>query len=355
MIKRRLFIWLSLSFFLGLHQANAVTFSTLIDHSLGYDAINHVKSGQFNLQIDALLVDGQVFIKDVESRTFDRTAINYTRIWGEFSISPRFSMRLSLWTKAALRKEEGEFEPRKITEESWGEGRVGLEGTFITQSKLELFFGSSYYGISEFTRTSESANVKTNWKYSQVAFPVFHIGIVKRSGFAQGGFYHRQGGQRDRIITKSAELGDEFTLTETVHLPTMVGVFFRLKLGAGGFVFGEFSDIQGSEGGNKTDDGDSVTEDHALLRFIHYFPFGPFGLRTSLIHKTLSYADNRNITIDTIPMSTLHLKFLAGGKKLRGFLGIIYGHGSDVQSIPEFNAELEVVAFGGSAGLLMEL
>ncbi len=337
------FLWSSLGF--------SETFDALHDHSLGYDSVTPKSRGGVYIQSDAYLVDGKITTLPVNTVTYDRTAVNETRLSTNVPFSNRLSSNFSLFSKVNYQKIEGAVEPRKIDERKWIEAKGTLEFTVVTASRLELFVGATYLYIPAYETTSASLSVSTKTSVGKVGFPIPHFGVMKHSNSLEGGLFYIQGGQRDRTLRKTVSESDDILIfSETVYEPTVVAAFAKLKAGSGSF-FSEFAAVQASEGGPKTDNGDTELEDYQRLRLIYYAPLGWLGLKAGLTHRTLSYADNRNVGIETMPMSALTLKLLGGGEFSNGFIGIIGAYGRDGQSLREFNAKYQVFAFGGSVGL----
>ena len=336
-------------------HASAANYDALYDYSFGTDALIYDHSNTLSLQLDTVLIDGEVKTQPVNSTNRDRTATTFMRVMGTTPLSPRFGSRYSLFLKGDYRKQEGEQEPRKIVTENTSEGYGRLEMVFFTQSRLEVFFGVTYEGRSGFTRKTESPSVETTWKFSPASMPIPHIGIVKRTGFLSGGFFYKQGAEASRDVEKTTSQDDsKLTFRDTIHNPTATGIFVRLSLGPG-VVTGEFSAIQGSEGGNKTDEGATLTEDYTKARLIYLQHLQNIALKASLIHRTLSYSENLTVSLDTIPMTALHLKARVGGDRNHFFAGIIYAYGKDGQSITEFNADYKVQAYGANLGFFLGL
>lgn len=341
--------------FLFAPYAYGHSFDALNEHSLGFDAISDKRISDIQFQWDNYLVDGEVVTYPVSTTTYDRTAISQARLWGHLGLSSRLSARWSILSKAFYRKEEGASEPRQIAESEWSEHGVGLDLTFVTSTRLEVIAGAKGFYHSPYERVSRTASVETKWEVDEATLANYHLAVVKRTGFVEGGFLYRVGVQKDRAVKKYSlqQSDDLLVFNDTVHYPTMVAVFARFKMGYS-YIFSEFSVINASEGGGRTDNGDTIKEDYQKIRGTYFLPFGLFSLKSTVIHKTLSYADNRTVTLDTMPMTALHLKLMMGKKSAYGFAGLIYGYGKDGQSLTEFNADYSVHAFGGSVGGAME-
>ena len=324
-------------------------FDTLIDHSPGQDAISWEPKAAMNLQTDTVLADGKVKTKPGDFITYERTAINDMRLWGTMPVASS-GMRWSLFTRTAYRKTEGDAEPRQITERQWVRGHINLDYVLKGNNALEIFVGVRGHVIPEHDQVTESASVTTNETFSEVTYGTAHVGVFKRAGTVAGGFYYHNGADTKRQIAKTTEQDPTVNrFQETLQDADRVAMFFRMNMGKG-FLFGEFAAIQASEGGNRTDTGKSVLEDYTLARMLWYQPIGPLGQRLTVMHKTLSYADNQNVTMETIPMTSAHWKLMIGPWNRNLFAGIIYAYGQDGQSIPEFNADYSIQVFGASAG-----
>ena len=335
---------------LSLSESCLAEYEALVDRSLGYSAIGYAHRTHLGMQLDTLLVDGNVTSNPGSTVTYDRTVLSYSKIDFNLPVHSRLGLNFSFWGKTGFRKQEGALPPRKLSTEVWSEGRLKFGGTFFTHSRLEVFFGLLVHGVPEFHRDSESATITTKDSYSEVVYPMPFVGVVKRSGFVDGGFYYKQGAERGRAVLKnSGAIEGDLVFNETVHEATAVAMFFNLKF-ARSLFFGEFISIQGSEGGSKTDEGETVIEDYFLMRSVAYFPLGVIGLKAYLNYKPISYSSNKTVTIETIPMTVGRLIAVLGDNENGVYFGAIYGRGTDGQSLVEFNATYEVQAFGATAG-----
>ena len=173
--------------------------------------------------------------------------------------------------------------------------------------------------------------------------------MVKRSGAFHGGFYVRQGAEVSRTVTKTNNADDSvLRFEDKVFTAPAIGIFASWQQGWGK-LYGEFSSIQGSEVGNKTDDGASVDEDYIKFQLQgNYEALAALAVVGRFTHKTLSYADNRNVSTTTMPMSLLSLGIESSAASVPVELLILHVFGSDGQSIQEFNADLKVTGFGAS-------
>ena len=95
------------------------------------------------------------------------------------------------------------------------------------------------------------------------------------------------------------------SLEDRIHDPTTLGIFGSSTMSFFD-VFGEFAAVSAGEGGNKTDDGASVEEDYFRLTVGGIMPTGLFDLKATYIFKTLSYADNRNVSLTNIARAGPH-------------------------------------------------
>ncbi|MGE0174780.1 MAG: hypothetical protein AB7T49_18450 [Oligoflexales bacterium] len=347
----RLFLWIAL---VQSSFAQAQTFDVLIEESRAYDSAMFTNKYRFKSFTNTALVDGAVTSDGTDETVFDRSLINQTTVQGELPTSSDFSIRPTLFTQVAMRIEENEEEPRKISRTTWVEATPSLEFTYQTSSKVEILFGAAYHAIPDFEQKSETSSVETLSSYSSAAMTTYHLGLTKRLGSVGGGILYRAGAEGKRTIKKftSQEENTELEFEDILYDPTTLTLFFVSEMGSGNFVFAEFSEVQASNGGNKTETGDPINENYTLARLSGFFSIGsPFNLKTTVVYKTLSYAENTNVTLDTIPSWGLHLKLVNGKPDKNTFIGIVYAYGRDGQSLPEFNASYKLDVYGVSLGL----
>lgn len=334
----------------------AEEWDVLVQKSIGRDAVDSSSNGLFTTYADTILVDGRITSLPTHARTYERSLVNYTDFNGIIPLHPRAKLRLDLLTKFTMRNSEGSEEPRKITRENWTEAFPKVEAIILTQNNLELFFGGTYWVHSKVERRTETSTVETVTVYSDAAILVPHVGILKRAGGVEGGFYYKLRGERGRSIKKVTTQDDiELNFSDVIYDPTTIALFFQTAIGPSK-LFTEFASVQGSDGGNKTETGEYLLEDYLRVKANLTLPLKTeYGLRLSIAHKTLSYADNRNVSLSTIPMTSASLQLTTGKESAYTYVGLIYAYGKDGQSLPEFNADYLVQAYGVTAGLRLTL
>lgn len=334
----------------------AQEWDVLVQKSLGRDAIDAGSTALFSTYADTIIVNGSITSLPTRARTYDRSLVNYTDFNGIVPINPRLRLRLDLMTKFTMRNSEGSEEPRKITRENWAEAFPKIEAIFLTQNNLELFLGGTYWAHSKVERRTETSSVETVSVYSGASALVPHIGILKRTGGVEGGFYYKAHGEKGRSIRKVTTQDDtELHFNDVIYDPTTIALYFQTALG-NMKLFAEFAAVQGSDGGNRAETGEYLLEDYLRVKTSLAMPLtAEYGLRFNLAHKTLSYADNRNVSIPTIPMTSASFQLTTGRDTSYTYVGLLYAYGKDGQSLPEFNAEYEVQAYGLTAGLRLAL
>jgi hypothetical protein len=339
-----------------LSSANALgqSYDVLIEESRAHDAALFDSKSRFKSFSNTTLIDGAITTEGIDETVFDRSLINQTTVQGEIPVSSTVSIRPTLFTQLAMRDEENEEEPRKISRYTWVEATPSIELTFQTATKVELLLGVAHHVIPDFEQESETSNVKTVSSYSQAALTTFHLGLTKRLGGVAGGLLYRGGTEGKRSVNKfTSQEGDvDLEFEDVLYDPTTLTLFFVSQLGSNGFVYAEFSEVQASNGGNKTENGDPIYENYNVARVSGFFPIGSvFNIKSTLVYKSLSYAENTNVTLETIPAWAIHLKLLEGKPAKNTFIGIVYAYGRDGQSLPEFNASYKLTGYGVSIGL----
>lgn len=331
-------------------SAQAFTYEVLFEDTIGRDAVIFGRTPGFHAVAKSVLLDGSVKTSGTDTRSYDRILVNYAKYMQQFAIGGNASLRLSLPALVNYRKEEGEQVPSIVTESTWLEAKPKVEFVYATQNALDIVLGVDGYYVSSFEAKSESAFFTATDKFEAASTSYGHLAVVKHGGNFDGGFSFKTAAEKKRNVTKSTSIDESsFVVEDRVYDPTTISIFMRTRLGLG-LVYGEFSAIEASGGGNRTDRGATVKEDYFRVQVAGFFPLGPFGFESSLIYKSLSYADNRNISMDTIPMLGLQLK-LSANIGVPVFAGLIGVRGTDGQSIPEFNAQYKLFGFGGIAGI----
>ncbi len=332
-------------------RAEAFTYEVLFDDTLASEAIRLGRATRFEASLQSVLLDGEVKTAGTGAVSYDRFVINKLKIMQQFAFSPNASARLTLPLVGTFEKKEGKQLPRMISEGSWLESRPKLEMIFATQNNLDLILGLNLLTISSYDLNSDTENFKAKDHYSSVSMNYPHLVIVKHGGGFDGGFSFQFDAQKSRTVTKSTSL-DEGSLSfeDKVYSPTTIAIFASLHPSFGD-LFGEFAAIEASGGGNRIDSGIAVKEDYFRTQFGGMFPLDGKNLQleTRLLYKSLSYADNRNVSLETIPSLGLHIK-LHFDYSLPVYVGLVGVHGSDGQSLQEFNADYRLQGVGAVAG-----
>ena len=336
-------------------SAQAFTYEVLFDETLGHDAATLGRARSFAASFKSVLLDGQVETSGTEAVTYDRLLVNGLRLMQQLPVTANASVRLTLPIVGTYEKQEGQQVPRIISEAKWLEAKPRLEVIFATQNSLDIILGLNYHLIGKYTQKTESANFNAKDHYSALSMNYAHLAIVKHGAGFDGGFAFQLSSEKSRKLSKSTTLEEGvFVVEDRVYSPTTISIFANVKQSFGD-LYGEFSAIEASGGGNVTENNISVREDYFRMQFTGLFPIlgKELQLESSLIYKSLAYADNRNVTLDTIPMMALHAKakFDIG---VPAFVGLIAVRGTDGQSLQEFNADYRIVGIGAIAGATLD-
>lgn len=347
--------WMLSAGFLASGSARAFTYEVLYEDSIGRDAVTLGRQPGLFAASKLVLLDGQVKTSGTETTSYDRIVLNYIKIMSQLSLGPNAALRLAMPAEITYEKQEGEQIPREVSQATWLETKPKIEFTYATQNALDIVLGLDVYYISAHNVKTESANFTATDSYQGAVTTMGHVAIVKHGPSFDGGFYYKGSAEKIRKVTKSTSIDDStFVVEDRVYDPAAVAIFMQTKQSFGQ-IFGEFAALEASGGGNRTEKGATVKEDYFRVQVAGMFPVmgsKDTQIESSLIYKSLSYADNRNITMDTIPMFGFQLKLLMNpGVPL--FAGIMAVKGSDGQSIPEFNATYKLFGIGAVAGIQM--
>lgn len=337
-------------------SAQAFTYEVLFDRTLAYDAVTLGRGARFDASAQSVLLDGRVKTAGTEAVTYDRLLINSLRVGQQFALSPNASARLTLPVVGTFEKQEGEQIPRKISEATWLEAKPRMEFIFATQNSLDLILGLNFYTISAYDVESKTENFKAKDHFGALNLSYPHLVVVKRGGRFDGGFSFQLDAERGRTVSKSTTLDESrLSFEDKVYSPTTIAIFTSLHQSFGD-LYGEFAAIEASSGGNRIDNNIAIKEDYFRVQLGGMFPLlgKNLQLESNFLYKSLSYADNRNVTLDTIPSMALHLK-LHVDYGIPLFAGIVGVRGTDGQSLQEFNADYRIIGFGGVAGVSLIL
>jgi hypothetical protein len=350
----------TLAFLLGhwtlSNPASAFSYEVLFDETLARDAIFYGRGQVLVTGFKSVLLDGQVKTDGTDATTYDRLLVSSVRVLHQVPLSGNLALRGTLPVVLTYEKTEGDKIPRIITEATWFESKPKVELIYATQNNLDLVFGLNVYAISKYKVNTESENFTASDTYSPVTSNFGHLALVKHAGTFDGGFAFQFKAEKTRKLTKQTSLEtDARTFEDRVYQPTTIAIFANTRRSFGD-LYGEFAAVEASGGGNVSEVGRYVREDYFRFQLAGLFPLNgkSLGLESSLLYKSLSYADNRAVTLDTIPMAALHLK-LHVDYGLPFFVGLIGVRGTDGQSLQEFNAQYKLFGVGGTAGLNLML
>lgn len=332
--------------------AYAFEYEVLFEDSIGRDAVKLGRAALFTSQAKFVLLDAKTSSSGTGTTSYDRTLLSSLRGVYQRPLVANTSVRAALPLVIQYRKETGEGASSLTTESDWLEAKPKIELVYGTQNALDIVLGYSFYYTGAFTRETEGPtfNAKDSFKSALLSYP--QIALVKRAGNFDGGFSFKFSGEKGRKVTKENDLeAAKSEVEDRVFDPTTVSIFVQSRI-ANAQVFGEFSAVEASGGGNRTDTGATTLEDYFRVQIAGLMPLQgkALQLESILMYKNLSYADSKNIAIQTIPMGSLQLRLLMDSG-LPLYAGLIGVSGSDGQSLPELNASYKIFGVGAVLGL----
>ncbi len=333
-----------------LYAPLATSFPAQDDQTAGTMAINFNKQNNAWSRLDLGVVDGKVTTSPPDTVKYDRRAETLAVLGGEVLFAKRFGARLNLKGEfSKLRQQEAEG-PKATVDSTVKTYRPSLDLTFITDKGLEIFAGQEMQIIPAYTETVASSNGESSTAFGNSSVASRRFGVVRRAGAWSGGFYYQMGAEATRDVEQTAFDGSGADSDDVVFIPSRIGVMGAFKAIAAFWDF-ELDFIQARGKGPKDDQGNTTYTDYfeTHLGSLYFFG-GSFGVKGSVFHKTLSYANNAFVTMETIPATSVKLLGVLGDDESHAFLGLIYAFGKDGQSLPEFNAEYEFDAFAVTFG-----
>lgn len=311
------------------------------------------RTNQGQIKTRVILLDGEIVTAGTDSTLYSKVLINELRMMQQITLGSNMAMRASADVFLMLEKEEGKDEPRIVTEASWVEAQPRFDLVYSTANSLDITLGADGFYVRNYDVESKAATFTSRDSYHSAFFARPHLSVTKHGSGFDAGFAYQAGVEKNRALNKTNSIDNSsLELNDILFEPTNVSIFMRKDLGEGS-IYGEFAAIEASGGGNKTSRGATSQEDYFKVQIGGAIPLGSKSLvfEPVLIYKSLSYADNRNVTLPTIPGFGLHLDLNFDNSGLPVFAGLILVKGTDGQSITEFNAKYKLFGYGAVVGL----
>ncbi|MBC7661439.1 MAG: hypothetical protein H7249_17220 [Chitinophagaceae bacterium] len=333
--------------------AGAFPYDVLQTDTLAKESATLKHNNQGQLKTKVIVLDGEIKTEGTDSTIDSHVLINEVRFMQQAVFSPNLAARVSAPVYFMYEKEESKDQPRIVTEAAWVEAQPRFDLIYSTTNNLDITLGADTFYVRNYDERSKAETFSSHDAYHAAFYGRPHLVIVKHGGTFDAGFTYQIGVEKNRDMTKSNTIDNSvFKFKDVLFEPTTVSVFFRRELSLGS-VYGEFAAIEASGGGNKTEKGATSEEDYFKVQVGGAIPLASRSLvlEPTLIYKSLSYADNRNVTLATIPGFGLHLDLNFDNAGLPLFVGIILVKGTDGQSLKEFNANYKVFGYGATVGL----
>jgi hypothetical protein len=313
--------------------------------------LKRTNQGQIKTRI--VVLDGEIQTVGTESTTYSRALINEVRVMQQLMLTNNLTLRGSVPFYFMYEKEEGKDEPRIVSDATWVEAQPRLDLVYATANSLDIALGADSFYIRNYDYKSEAVSFTSKDAYHSAFYARPHLSITKHGSSFDAGFAYQAGVEKNRSMTKSNSIDNtSLQLNDVLFEPTTVSIFMR-RDAWGSSIYGEFSAVEASGGGNKTIGGATSQEDYFKVQISAAIPLASKSLvfEPTLIYKSLSYADNRNVTLPTIPAFALHLDLNFDNAGLPLFAGVIVLKGTDGQSLTEFNAKYKLFGYGGVLGM----
>lgn len=326
----------------------ALAFPTQDDQSPGTLASGFKKRRAVWARSDVGVMDGIITTTPPDSKNYDRRIEVLANVGGEAMLSTRFAARLNVKADAVKRRVTSEDVHSPVLDETSVVYHPAFDLTFITDKGLELFGGVEGHVYTSSNREESSANGKTKATFAPVNILARRFGVTRHAGSWNGGFYYVTGAEGERTVHTSVFDGSTSEAKDIVFVPSRFGIFGDFNAGARWDFDLAFLQARGK--GSKDEKGVTAYADYFEAKFGGLVMFGNLGMKAGVFHKTLSYANNAFVTLETIPMTSLKMLLLLGSADQHAFAGVIVGQGRDGQSLPEFNAKYESLGYAVTVG-----
>lgn len=288
--------------------------------------------------------DGTIASNQSDAKHYDRRIGFGSGLGVELPTASNLSFRLDMRAESIIRRQVESGSPETFIDERSIHARPTLDLTYVTPAGLELFVGASWFLIPAYTQKVDSSVGATSIRYGSSSILSPHIGVTRRGGIGAAGLYYQFGKQVSRSVSKSTSDGTALDLKQDVQEPSTLGVF-AMFAGLGGMWTADLAAVSESEGGDRTESGNTVRDDYLRLSLASTWNNN---LKLGLNYRSASYAKSAYMDLDSIPITAAKVTWLWGAGV---YSGVMAAYGRDKQSIPEINARYQVNALSLTSGV----
>jgi hypothetical protein len=331
----------------------AFPYEVLQTDTVAREAATLKRSNQGQLKLRTVLLTGEIKTEGTQATTDSDVLVNQARAMQQVAVGGNITFRLSADNYFRYEKDESQGEPRVVGKATILETQPRVDLIYATASNLDIVLGGDAFYARNYDYESDASTFTSKDAFHSAFYSRPHLAVVKHGSDFDAGFSYQLGVEKRRSLTKSNSIDNSvLELNDVLFEPTTVSIFMR-KDAFGSSIYGEFAAVEASGGGNKTANGATAQEDYFRVQIAGAIPLGSpsLVLEPTFIYKSLSYADNRNVSLPTIPGFALHTDLNFDNSGLPIFVGLILVRGIDGQSLREFNAKYKLIGYGGTVGL----
>lgn len=311
-----------------------------------YESIGEkvLKSAQQNAQWTQFVIsyeDAVSYNPQIDNvKLYTRSAQARANLGISYKVTDRLSLLGSgeiLLTKTRTEDTSNQF----LSEANYNQYYLNGGAIFTTPSAIKLFGGMGISHHPAFSRKTERVSVSNAQKNSTSTLTYNYFGLAKAGTSWTGGVYYIPESDEAKQLKDTYSTGNTLESESIIYQPTVFGLFLDFSVQS---ILGEFelASIQASHGGDKSEDGRFIYEDHNFFRIEILYPMTMGGyLDFELRHSSLAYSSSDFVNLETIPFSEFKASYTSGNKASHLEGGIIYGVGKDRQSKAEFNQNYE--------------
>lgn len=276
-----------------------------------------------------------------------------TRLEGLFSakLSRTFGkthFRPAFVAKHVSRSEMDETPPENAIKSSTQTFDVFANIGFQPTSDFEVFGGAQVRFHPEFVEKTTGVTNFSEKKRESAILISPQFGLQKRAGWV-GGFYFSMLAEQKSKYKHTASDGSFIEGNENLFLAPRWGGFFEVPI-QNMKLLAEATLVRAGETASETESEIKAFRDHYQILVSYLIPTAFAGVRTTILHRTLSYGEQGFIDVDLIPVTQFEVAFELGSSETKPVLGLGYLYGSDGQSLPEFNAQYTIHNFSARLG-----
>lgn len=234
------------------------------------------------------------------------------------------------------------------------EARANADLGFPVSNGMELFGGAEARYLLPYAEKIERNTVSGKDSVQGALLLSPRAGLLKRDSNWVAGLTYQFTAQKGRKRTFTASDGSENSVERRAYVPGGVSGFAILDLKQA-ILDLEVALLFNGDINELSSTGSKAYRDNYRAMLGTWVPTSFANLRLRVEHRTLSYDEQSFAQFDTVPLTEAETRLEWGSRESNVFLGVVGVYASDLQSIPEYNADYALYGARMRAGFTVPL